>query len=243
MKKILVLGDSITFGHGCSDRQYYWDNQQNKYIGDSDFSGGASQHCWAQHIQDDLNYSVTNLSKSGNNNTNMAWQCMQAVHENNQHFDHIIAAFSYDDRFEWAHPDSRDMVCASALHPPQLLLNKYPQWDQAIGLFAAELYHPGWGIKLSHMALNTVANIAREIGAQFNWSAPEFDRTNNSATISPALRSTQIPSMIKHFGLWHNGRMLTSADTPHCAVDGHPSELAHKEYFQKVISPLFMPTK
>jgi hypothetical protein len=238
MKRILVLGDSITFGHGCSDRQFYWLEKEKRYTGNPDFSGGPSKYCWAQYMHDELGYSVTNLAHSGNNNTNIAWQCMKAVYENNQQFDHIIAAFSYDDRFEWAHPDSSDLVSASALHPPQMLLNKYPQWDQAMNLFSAELYHPQWGVKLSHLALNSVANIAQEIGAQFNWSAPEFDRTNNSATIGPALRSTQIPSMIKHFGLWHNGRMLTSADTPYCAEDGHPSELAHKEYFNNVIKPI-----
>jgi hypothetical protein len=194
-------------------------------------------------MQNNLNYSVTNLAQSGNNNANIAWQCLQAVHENNQRFDHIIAAFSYDDRFEWAHPDLPDLVSGSALHPPQWLLNKHPQWDQAMNLFAAELYHSDWGVKLTHMAINTVANVAKEIGAKFHWSVPEFNQTNNSTTIGPALRSTQIPSMTKQFGLWHNGRMLTSAESPYCAIDGHPSEQAHAEYFQQVISTLFIPAK
>jgi len=239
MKRILVLGDSITFGHGCSDRQYYWDEKTSRYIGDSDsFRHGPSKHCWAQCMQDELGYSVTNLSQSGNNNTNLAWQCIQAVYTNGLHFDHIIAAFSYDDRFEWAHPDFDVAVGASPLFPPPLLLNKYPQWDQAIKSFTEELYHPDWGVKLSHMAINTVANIARETGAQFNWSAPEFNQTETGTTISPALRSVQIPSMIRHFGLWHNGRMLTADDTPYTAIDGHPSELAHKEYFKTIIKPI-----
>lgn len=239
MKRILVLGDSITFGHGCSDRQFYWDNNNSRYIGDSDsFRNGPSKHCWAQCIQDELGYFVVNLSMSGNNNTNMAWQCIQAVHENKQQFDHIIAAFSYDDRLEWAHPDSNNAISASVLSPPPMLLNKYPRWDQAIKLFAEELYHPDWGVKLSHMAINTVANIARETGAQFNWSAPEFNQTESGSSISPALRSTQIPSMMKHFGLWQNGRMLTAEDTPYTAIDGHPSELAHREYFKTIIEPI-----
>ena len=238
MKRILVLGDSITFGHGCSDRHYYWLEKEKRYTGNPDFSGGPSKFCWAQHVNNELGYSVTNLSQSGNNNTNIAWQCMQAVHENKQQFDHIIAAFSYDDRLEWAHPDSNNAISASALSPPPMLLNKYPRWDQAIKLFAEELYHPTWGIKLSHMAINSVANVAREIGAKFNWSVPEFNQTESSTTISPDLRSTQIPSMIKHFGLWQNGRMLTADDTPYTAIDGHPSELAHKEYFNTVIRPI-----
>lgn len=239
MKRILVLGDSITYGHGCSDRMYYWDCQNNRYIGDPDiFRHGPSIHCWAQHMSNELGYSVTNLASSGNNNTNIAWQCIQSVYENGQEFDHIIAAFSYDDRLEWAHPDSTGLISASALSPPPMLLNKYPNWDQAVGLFMTELYHPDWGVKLSHMAINTVANIARETGAKFNWSVPEFNQTESGNNISPALRSTQIPSMIKHFGLWHNGRMLTSDDTPYTAVDGHPSELAHNDYFNSIIKPI-----
>lgn len=239
MKRILVLGDSITFGHGCSDRQYYWDARQNRYIGDQDpFRYGPSMYCWAQHMSDELGYSVTNLSRSGDNNTNMAWQCIQAVHENKQQFDHIIAAFSYDDRLEWHHPDSDVPISASVFSPPRLHLNKHPQWDWAIKLFAEELYHPDWGVKLSQVAINTVANIARETGAQFNWSLPEFNQTESGSSISPALRSTQIPSMTKHFGLWHNGGMLTAEDTPYTATDGHPSELAHKEYFKTIIKPI-----
>lgn len=238
MKRILVLGDSITYGHGCSDRNYYWDYKQNKYIGNPNFSGGPSKYCWAQYIQDELGYSVTNLASSGNNNANIAWQCIQSVYENNQQFDHIIAAFSYDDRLEWAHPEFDDPISASPLHPPQLHMKKYPQWDQAIDLFVKELYHPQWGVKLSHMAINTVSNIARETGAQFNWSAPEFNQTESGTSLSPTLRSTQIPSMIKHFGLWKNGQMLTANESKYCAVDGHPSELAHKEYFDTIIKPI-----
>jgi hypothetical protein len=239
MKRILVLGDSITFGHGCSDRQYYWDEKNSQYVGDLDsFRNGPSKYCWAQCMQDELGYAVTNLSRSGNNNTNIAWQCMQAVYENKQQFDHIIAAFSYDDRLEFYYPDSRKIISSSVLSPPPMLLNKHPRWDQAIKLFAEELYHAAWGVKLSHMAINTVANIARETGAQFNWSAPEFNQTESGSSISPALRSTQIPSMTKHFGLRHNGRMLTSRDTPYIAVDGHPSALAHKEYFKTIIKPI-----
>lgn len=237
MKRILVLGDSITFGHGCQDRQYYWDYDKQCYIGDPTTFTGPSAHCWAQHIQNELGYSVVNIARSGNNNTHLAWQCLQAVQENKEKFDHIIAAFSYDDRQDWEHPahDTEEMVSASPLSPPPMWLKLNPKWGQALQMYCDELYNPLWGVKLTHMAINTVSNIARESGAGFNWSVPEFNQTESSELISQQLRNCQLPSMIKHFGLWHNGKMLTSAESKYCAPDGHPNELAHKEYFNAII--------
>ncbi|CAB4241662.1 SGNH_hydrolase domain containing protein [uncultured Caudovirales phage] len=242
MKRILVLGDSITYGHGCADRMYYWDTKSQRYVGDNTTFVSPSSYCWAQHLENKFGYSVTNLAKSGDNNSNMASNCLEAVYKNNQKFDYIIASFTYDDRLEWAHPDYDYLVSASPLAPPQFLQHQSKSWATAMKAYRDTLYHPGWGVKLTHLAINTVANVSKEIGAQFFWSVPEFNQTKSSEMISPALRLRQLPSVIGHCNLWQNGSMLSSADSPYCAVDGHPNELAHLDYFQKVITPLFPST-
>jgi hypothetical protein len=243
MKKILILGDSITYGHGCADRMYYWDDKLQRYHGNKDTFNSPSAHCWAQHLENKFGYSVVNLSQSGENNSIMASKCLEAVYKHGQGFDYIIAAFTYDDRLEWAHPDYDQSISASVFSPPPFLLQQSKTWAMAMQSYRDTLYHSDWGVKLTHMAINTVANVAKEIGAKFHWSAPEFNQTQFSEIISPVLRSRQLPSMIRHLGLWQNGRMLTSAESPYCAIDGHPNEAAHLDYFQKVVNPLFEITK
>jgi hypothetical protein len=243
MKHILLLGDSITFGHGCSDRMYYWDQATNKFIGDNSNFDSPSAFCWGRHIVHELGYSVDNKAVSGNNNTNMVWQCLQAVHKSNTQYNHIIASFSYDDRIEWDNPDHDsfgDLTSVSPLQVPQIVKNKNANWDRAAELYRDELYSPKWGVKLTHMAINAVANVAHEIGAQFHWSFPEFNSSESSELLSGNLRNSQIPSMIKHFGLWEGGSMLSSANSRYGAPDGHPNNLAHWEYFKTVIKPIVM---
>lgn len=235
---ILILGDSITFGHGCSDRTFYWDYENNCYIGNQDsFRNGPSEYCWGSLIARELGHSVVNLSKSGTSNPNIAWTCLNAVKA--QKFDLIISAFSYDDRMEVRHPDYSDTISLSPLSPPNLHKFKYKNWDKALELYQEELYHQDTGVYATHMAIATVVNCAEAQAAKCHWSAPEMNTTANSNLINDSLRSRQIPSMIQHFDLWNpNFGMRTSKDTPYCAADGHPSELAHYEYFQKIIKPL-----
>jgi hypothetical protein len=240
---ILVLGDSITFGHGCGDRVFYWDYKNNRYIGNADFSQGPSAYCWASLLEAD-GHLIKNLSRSGNSNSNMVWDCLEEVHNATVKYDYIMAHFSYDDRIQFAHPyykqpgNTDEIVNASPLHPPQFLLEMDPNWKHATENYLNHLYHPQWGVKLTHMAIHAVANIAKEIGAKYSWSAPEFNQTHNSHLLSSPLRDVQVTSIIERFNIFNKSTANSNFGSPYVAVDGHPSELAHAEYCNTVIKPL-----
>lgn len=238
--KILVLGDSITFGHGCKDRMFYWDDSTKRYIGDADsFQYGPSDFCWASLLKSST-CSVTNLSRSGNNNTNIAWQALEAV-STGEKYDFIFAHFSYDDRIEFAHPDHPDnneLISISPLHTPDIYKRINSDWDKASESYRNNLFHPGWGVKLTHMAIHAVANIAQLNGARYYWSAPEFNATHSSSLLGKDIRNLQLTSIIEKFDVWDPTTATSRKNSPYVAVDGHPSELAHQEYCNQVIKPL-----
>lgn len=234
MKQILVLGDSITFGHGCADRTYYWDYEQNKYVGDNkNFGPEASAYCWGSLIAND-NVKVVNVSKSGNNNSTIAWQALTETAKSN--FDYIFACFSYDHRSEFCHPVDNHIVSASPLHPPNLLLSLNSKWASAMDLYRECLYHDDMGVRQTQMAINAVANIANNINAKFYWSIPFVTQSLND--LHPTLLSSRIPSIIEHFKLWNNGGMVSNKESKYVAIDGHPNELAHYEYSEQIIKPI-----
>lgn len=74
IERIVILGDSNTYGHGCSDRMYYYDNQTEQFVGNffTVHTHPASDYCWAsllQHQYPDIK--VHNLSSPGRSNTGM----------------------------------------------------------------------------------------------------------------------------------------------------------------------------
>ena len=53
LNRVIVLGDSFTFGHGCSDRVYYYDEDLKKFIGDIKLVKQCipSEYCWPSLLQ------------------------------------------------------------------------------------------------------------------------------------------------------------------------------------------------
>lgn len=70
-RRVIVLGDSFTFGHGCSDRVHYYDKATDSFVGDETpfMLNIPSVYCWSNLLQqkyDDLE--VVNLAKPANCN-------------------------------------------------------------------------------------------------------------------------------------------------------------------------------
>jgi hypothetical protein len=100
MKNILITGDSFAYGHGCSDRVFYYDEKLRKHIGDSvTFQQGPSEHCWASLLQNELNVNVINVSVPGSSNQGAY---MRAIEKINPDYDLVIFAGTWTNRTEIA---------------------------------------------------------------------------------------------------------------------------------------------
>ena len=72
--RVIVLGDSFTFGHGCSDRVYYYDEDLKKFVGDITPMNQCipSEYCWPALLQKEFpRLKVHNLSQPGHCNQGM----------------------------------------------------------------------------------------------------------------------------------------------------------------------------
>ena len=74
INRVIILGDSFTFGHGCSDRIYYYDEDLKEFVGDLTTikRGIPSEYCWGSLLQKEFtNLTVYNLSQPGHCNQGM----------------------------------------------------------------------------------------------------------------------------------------------------------------------------
>jgi hypothetical protein len=80
---IVILGDSFTYGQGCSDKEFYYDNDLKRTIGDRDeFRKGPSKYCWASLLQAYYSkYNIINLAEPGNDNAYMLANAYKHVND------------------------------------------------------------------------------------------------------------------------------------------------------------------
>lgn len=239
--KVLVLGDSITYGHGCPDRNWYWHRTENRYVGNQDsFSKGPSDYCWASLLRQDLNVEVKNLARSGNNNINMIWEAIAELQSAETPYTHVFANFSYDDRLEFAHPSEGVSTSKSAMHTPDFLKRIDSGWDKGVELFTEKLYHPDWGVKLTHSTIYALQGLAEEYNLKYFWSVPEFNQTHGSKLLSAKCRRQQLTSIISYCKIWNPDTCDSNFGTPYVAPDGHPNEAAHAVYYNDIIRPILL---
>ena len=72
INKILVFGDSFNYGHGCSDRMFYYDHKTKKMIGNALPENVPSQFSWPSLLQNDYpNIQVYNFANPGRANAHI----------------------------------------------------------------------------------------------------------------------------------------------------------------------------
>lgn len=245
MGKIIILGDSFTFGHGCSDRIYYFDSNSKKLIGNMDsFLEGPSQYSWPSLLQKTVKGEVINLAKPGNSNQGMFKDFKKYIEidtfNKNGSFSNIDAIFfcgTFIDRLEIANPfDNNDTMSwvMSSIIPEYTFNSKH---KLAKKQFVSFLYNNEVGVNYTLTALLSVYSLAKANNIKFfysfpNWSWDELKKHNE---IYNVLKEHEIPT-------------LTDLDFLECqdkekrdkmiAVDGHANDVGHLSYFKLIIEPL-----
>lgn len=261
-KTIVLLGDSFTFGHGCSDRIYHWDPELKRHVGDMhSLALGPSEHSWGRLIEQTFaNVRVINMAGPGKDNTSCFSDLLLDLKEHYQDvkIDAVIFSMTFDDRIQIAGPAGfadagfadrtqgrpidyfKDYLPMSSWSPLWAL----ESWSQgkgftkkyisALELYAEHLFSPAWGAKLSHSSLFAVKGLADSMGAKFYWSAPGAVSTNSSEYI-PQVKSQQLPSIIDHLKIYDK---TNKEGWAYRSKDGHANDAGHKRYFLEVIKPI-----
>lgn len=262
-KNILLLGDSFTYGHGCSDRVFYWDPNTKKHIGnEQDLNAGPSEFCWGRLIEKNFTgYRSINLSSPGKDNTSCLTDALvdYKEHYSDIKMDLVIFSMTFDDRQQIAGMHGfapsdfekvtenrpidyfKDYTTMSSWSPLWNLeswsnnRNMPKEYIRALESYTNYLYSPQWGAKLSHTSLYGVYGWAQNIGAKFYWNAPGASFANHSPYIDSTLKSLQVPHIIDHLGIYDQ---TNQAARIYRCLDGHANDVGHSTYFEQVIKPV-----
>ena len=245
-KKIVILGDSFTYGHGCKDRVWFHSKTENKIMGDmAQFKQGPSKFCWPARLAKDFpKTQVINLSMPGLDNQGML-TALLVNPEAYQDADLIIMSTTVADRMlirdgtlgQWtdfyglANTVAMDHVLrygviASAAHAGTDLLGDLNSRD-AFAKFMAFCHHDGRSTQTAWSAVLGVAAIAKTQKAVFAWAPPGYCAASRHNEVIPTSLYRQLTNIHDFVGR-----------TPeYLAEDEHANELGHLVYYKEALLP------
>ena len=255
-KRIIIAGDSFTFGHGCSDREFYYDYKTKSWIGTMlAIFDKPSIHSWASLLQEDYpEIEVVNLAKPGRCNQHIFRDLME--YYTNEPFrtdDIVIFSGTFADRIEissgsYTVPPNIPMSWCLAQHPDtESDIMADPDYTLAKKLYVTQLYDDTIGINMSASALMGAYGYAKSSGAEFLWSLPIIpsppgvERWPGTMdipiwkTIPKSFKETNL-KIISDFDFSGNNDVEFNLSCR--APDNYINDKGHSIYYEKQIKPV-----
>lgn len=239
-RKVIVLGDSYTFGHGCSDREFHYDEATKSFIGDEIpfIRNIPSSHCWASLLQHKFNNIETiNLGKPAN--------CSQGIFRDlieyhNEHQlsaeDIVIFNGTFPHRIEIASGSRPEVATPWVMgwdHHSQIE-SEIP-YNMAKKMYITHLFNDDIGYNLSMTALLATYAFATINNLKFIWCIPTQAYPISFLKKLLCIGKLQIPHISKYDFSEHNDYNFNKT----CyAPDHHVNDKGHLIYFEKEIIPL-----
>lgn len=230
MKKIIILGDSFTFGQGCADRLWYWDEKLKKFIGNQyKANEGPSIHAWSNHLQKDYpNYKVINLAMPGTDNTTISQTAQRKIDADTAL---VILNSAPENRiqikhYNWHMPTSWNL---SAID------DELKAYADAQNMFVKHLYHPSVTKQLTVNAILSIIATCQYHNVKFIFGASEVTDLIKFSNI--------MKNMHEHNGILHIAELIypsfagVKPINEFFAPEGHVNEIGHEFYYNNVIRP------
>lgn len=234
--KIIIVGDSYTFGHGCSDRIHYYDKQSETWIGDQAINvKGPSQHCWASLAARDFSkYEFINLSAPGNSNDNIFKGIADTVDLNTEL---VMFAGSFSNRMLIKDHGSESVF------PWIVGMNWLPSeptqpksYFTAKESFIKHLYIDSMGNNYTVMAIMSAWAASILYQSKFVWSIPGHEPTLVDKQLTTVhMQSLQFLSIARYP---FNDKFNIQDESVYLAADGHINDYGHNLYYETEIKPL-----
>lgn len=251
MKNIIVLGDSFTFGQGCSDRNWYYDNKKKVFVGDHTLiTSGPSKECWASLLQNDYpNYEVKNFAIPGENNIGQSIKGQNIIDQ-----DTVMVFFSLApiNRIQVKH-HSLETLESWVLSQDEILEDIPKEYINAKEYFLKYLYHEQALINSSINAFLSIYAAANTVNAKCFISAFPLDipkLIGSSKTFTNLYFKSNIMHLYDlviqrhrtYFSLSMKGIKPFNDDmNPNNSLradDYHASSRGHRVYYDTIIKPL-----
>lgn len=251
IKRVIILGDSYTYGHGCSDRVYYYDENTKSFVGNIQlmYDGVPSEYCWASLLQQKFpELEVINLAMPGHSNQSMLRDLI-SFYEKHTLLDTDLIIFngSFHSRMEVAGITSFEQCVSWTIGwdymSPESTAHElqYPEYAKAKKSFVKYLLNDKIALQNSLAAMLAAHAFATGFKLKYMWNYPEHAYTNDAKFILRSINDTRNYSIVaydftegKNHGTEKN---LAPRNQEYYSPDFHVNDLGHKTYFEKEILP------
>jgi len=237
LDRVIVLGDSYTFGHGCLDRIFYYDEDLKEFVGDRTPMEQCipSEHCWAALLQKEFpNLTVHNLSQPGHCNQGMFRDLLDFYVKYDYNLnDLIIFNGTFSDRIEVRTMYHEDEVGPWAIGWEYMTNGDYKEYISAQKYYTKYLYHEKIGHNLTMSSLLGAYTYSTLNKHKFLFSLPDSDHPS----VRPNIRCIDDCEMPKIFAYDFSGENDYQFNVTCQAKDTHTNEKGHQIYYEKEIKP------
>lgn len=236
-KRIIILGDSFTYGHGCADRVFYWDEKKQEHVGwfFKYPEDGPSIHSWPSLLMQDIKeYDIVNLARPGNSNQHMFGQLMSYFYNFEEHVELVVFSATFCNRVEAASmrdPERADPWCIAHDHK---MGNEEDWYKDAKQSYVKYLYNGQIGINQTLSALLGAHSATTSRGIKFLWSIPKVALPMNMRTLLAPIIKQQMKNI---YNFDYSGKKDAEFNSTCYCPDTHTNEKGHKLYYHMEALP------
>ena len=251
IKRIIILGDSYSFGHGCSDRVYFYDHDLKEFVGNIDpfYKMIPSEFCWAALLQKKFpEIEVVNLSQPGHCNIGMFRNlCDYYTKHVGSNQDLVMFNGTFPTRIEIGAAGNIDNTVSwtigwEYMSPDNVNLT-YTEYGTAQKLFTKHLFNDTIAYNTTNASILAAYAFATSQNINFVWNYPEKNYPRNMKRLLKSIENSKINHIWKYDfenGKYHETTIAEKSEfNQKCyAPDYHVNDLGHSIYFEKEILPL-----
>lgn len=233
MKNLLILGDSFSYGEGCSDRT----NPRIFHL------QPASEYCWASLLKKDLpDVNIINLSIPGNSINGMFVDVVKFLEQNQVKIDYVLLSITSYNRIMVPFFNNSDRITNWVMGS----LGEVPRdevepidYHNAKQQFVKHLINDDIILYNGLLSLYGLISYCESLGSKVMWSGPRridmIGRLQLKNIDFDELDNKFFPHMWNYdYSLENNKKFNLS-----CSIsDGHPNNIGHSLYHNQIIRPM-----
>jgi len=236
---VLILGDSFAFGHGCSDRVFYYDFDKKEFVGDRIEAKPPSEFCWASLLQREFANSIKvyNIARVGRSMQGMFSDLTFWLKEDIK-FDLVIFTGTVRDRVEMPMVHDPDLAGSHGLNWEKSLPRMDWQPDELANakiIYSKYLYNDAIGDQMALSAIVGAYGLCVLHDIKFLWSLPDYCLSDRGLhNLLDPMIDLEVPSLM---GFDFSYKRNKEFNKTFLCVDGHINDLGHSIYYEKELRP------